>query len=301
MSKKKVRTLEQKNAWIGRGFLLPFYLGFIFFFLPSLIQSISYIFSDVTIDIYGVHTKFNGLENLRYIFNTDLDFKENLINTLLELLWKTPVVLISSLLMAILINKKFFGRTLVRAIFFLPVIIASGVVMDMIENDQIAASVMAGNMVSGGGGVISNNSLEILLSQANIPEELMKMFMNISNNIFDVLFNCGIQMLIFLAALQSISPSLYEASAVEGASGWDNFWTITIPMILPMMLVNFVYTVVDSFTSSENLIMSQILENIEILRLGHASAILWLFCLIIGLIFGILFFIANRYKLNDIS
>lgn len=299
--KKKVHTLEQKNAWVGRGFMLPFYLGFIFFFMPSLIESISYIFSDVSIDIYGVHTKFNGLENLDYIFNTDLDFKENLINTLLELLWKTPVVLISSLLMAIVINKKFFGRTVVRAIFFMPVIIASGVVMNMIKNDQIAANVMAGNMVSGGGGVVSNDSLEVLLAQAHLPEELMTLFMNISNNIFDVLFNCGIQMLIFLAALQSISPSLYEASAVEGASKWDDFWTITIPMILPMMIVNLVYTVVDSFTSSENLIMNQILENIEILRLGHASAILWLFCLIIGLIFGILFFIFNHYKLNDIS
>ena len=183
----------------------------------------------------------------------------------------------------------------------MPVIIASGVVMNMIENDQIAANVMAGNMVSGGGGVVSNDSLETLLTQAHLPEELMTLFMNISNNIFDVLFNCGIQMLIFLAALQSISPSLYEASAVEGASKWDDFWTITIPMILPMMIVNFVYTVVDSFTSSENLIMNQILENIEILRLGHASAILWIFCLIIGLIFGILFFIFNHYKLNDIS
>ena len=108
--KKKVRTLEQKNAWVGRGFMLPFYLGFIFFFMPSLIESISYIFSDVTIDIYGVHAKFNGLENLNYIFNTDLDFKENLINTLLELLWKTPVVLISSLLMAILIKNSLVVR-----------------------------------------------------------------------------------------------------------------------------------------------------------------------------------------------
>lgn len=299
--KRKVRTLEQKSAWVGRFFMAPFYLGFIFFFVPCFIQSISYIFSDVSIDIYGVHTKFNGLENLNYIFNKDLDFKENLINTLLELLWKTPVVLISSLLLAILINKKFLGRTVVRAIFFMPVIIASGVVMSMIKNDQIAANVMAGNMVSGGGGVVSNDSLEALLAQANLPEELMKLFVNISNNIFDVLFNCGIQMLIFLAALQSISPSLYEASAVEGASKWDDFWTITIPMILPMMIVNLVYTVVDSFTSSGNLIMNQILENIEILRLGHASAILWVFCLIIGLILGVLFFIFNRYKLNDIN
>ncbi len=299
--KKKTLTLEQKNAWVGRGFMLPFYLGFVFFFLPNLIESISYIFSDVTIDIFGVHAKFNGLDNLDYIFNTDLDFKENLITTLLELLWKTPVILLSSLLMAIVINKKFFGRTVVRAIFFMPVIIASGVVMNMIQNDQIAANVMAGNMVSGGGGVVSNDSLELLLAQAHLPEELMKLFMNISNNIFDVLFNCGIQMLIFLAALQSISPSLYEAASVEGASPWDVFWTITIPMILPMMIVNFVYTVVDTFTSSENLIMKQILENIEILRLGHASAILWVFCLIIGLILGILFFIFNRYKLNDIS
>ena len=299
--KKKGLTLEQKNAWVGRGFMLPFYLGFVFFFLPNLIESVSYIFSDVKVDIFGVHTKFNGLDNLDYIFNTDLGFKENLITTLLELFWKTPVILLSSLLMAIVINKKFFGRTVVRAIFFMPVIIASGVVMNMIQNDQIAANVMAGNMVSGGGGVVSNDSLELLLAQAHLPEELMKLFMNISNNIFDVLFNCGIQMLIFLAALQSISPSLYEAASVEGASPWDVFWTITIPMILPMMIVNFVYTVVDTFTSSENLIMKQILANIEILRLGHASAILWVFCLIIGLILGILFFIFNRYKLNDIS
>ena len=301
MKFKKTLTLEQKNAWVGRGFMLPFYLGFIFFFAPCLIQSISYIFSDVKIEITGFNRTFNGLENVKYIFDKDLDFKENLIKTILELLWKTPVVLISSLLMAMIINKKFIGQTVVRGIFFMPVIIASGVVMSMIKNDQIAANIMSGNMVSGGGGVITNDSLTVLLSQAHLPEQVTNLFMNVSNNIFDVLFNCGIQMLIFLASLQSISPSLYEASAVEGASKWDDFWTITVPMILPIAIVNFVYTVVDSFTSSTNLIMKQILANIEILRIGHASAILWIFCAIIGVIFAIIFFLFNHFKLNDIN
>jgi len=128
--------------------------------------------------------------------------------------------------------------------------------------------------------------------------EFVEYFSSIAQNIYGLLWRTGIQMLIFLSALQTISPSLYEASSIEGATAWENFWMITFPMILPMMFVNLVYTVVDSFTDSGNLVMYVVMRNIQDLKLGMASAMGWLYFLIIALILGIITLLFNKAQKN---
>ena len=297
--KKKRLTLEQKTSLVGHLYILPFYLGFIFFFLSSLIKSFKYVFCNVTFEISGVLTKYTGLENLKYIFNTDLDFKINLVKALTELLWKTPVVLIMSLILAMIANSNIKFKPVVRSVFFLPVIIAGGVVLDTIKMDGIASLMMTGSVVSATGEVTHSSALTDLLVQVGLNQGLVQFFQNISSNIFEVMYNCGIPMLIFISALQGIPSSLYEASSVEGATTWDDFWKITLPMIMPTMLINLVYIIVDSFSSSSHPIMKQILNSIELLRLGQASAMVWVFCTIIAVVFIILFLIFNRLKIFE--
>lgn len=298
-SKNARLTIEQRTALNGHLYVLPFYIGFIFFFLTPIIKSISYVFCNVSFDVTGVLTEFTGLENLKYIFNKDLDFKGNLVTSVTALLWKTPVILILSLLLAMIANINMPGKGVIRSVFFLPVILSSGVVLDTIREDDIAGLMMRGSVVSANGSVVSSNSLANMLEQAGLSISIVNLFINISNNIFDLLFNCGIPMLIFLSGLQGISPSLYEASSVEGATAWDNFWKITLPMIMPVALINLVYIIVDNFASSSNLVMQQVLSSVELLKLGEASAMVWVFCVIIAVIFAVFFAIANKFKIFE--
>ena len=298
-SKTARLTIEQRTALNGHLYVLPFYIGFIFFFLTPIIKSTSYVFCNVSFDVTGVLTEFTGLENLKYIFNKDLDFKGNLVTSVTALLWKTPVILILSLLLAMIANINMPGKGVIRSVFFLPVILSSGVVLDTIREDDIAGLMMRGSVVSANGSVVSSNSLANMLEQAGLSISIVNLFINISNNIFDLLFNCGIPMLIFLSGLQGISPSLYEASSVEGATAWDNFWKITLPMIMPVALINLVYIIVDNFASSSNLVMQQVLASVELLKLGEASAMVWVFCVIIAVIFAVFFAIANKFKIFE--
>lgn len=298
-SKNARLTIEQRTALNGHLYVLPFYIGFIFFFLTPIIKSISYVFCNVSFDVTGVLTEFTGLENLKYIFNKDLDFKGNLVTSVTALLWKTPVILILSLLLAMIANINMPGKGVIRSVFFLPVILSSGVVLDTIREDDIAGLMMRGSVVSANGSVVSSNSLANMLEQVGLSISIVNLFINISNNIFDLLFNCGIPMLIFLSGLQGISPSLYEASSVEGATAWDNFWKITLPMIMPVALINLVYIIVDNFASSSNLVMQQVLASVELLKLGEASAMVWVFCVIIAVIFAVFFAIANKFKIFE--
>lgn len=139
----------------------------------------------------------------------------------------------------------------------------------------------------------SSYGLTSLLVDMGLGEKVVGYFSYISSNLYDLMWRTGIQMIIFLAALQSISPALYEASSIEGASAWENFWMVTIPMITPMILVNVVYTIIDSFTDSANTVMDQIASVFSDQQYDRAAAMSWVYFLIIGVILGIVLFVAS--------
>ena len=283
-------SLTARSAWTGRAFVLLFYIGFIFFFLAPLIQSIRFSFSNVTISSEGYQTEWIGWKNYIDNFTGSATFIGNLQASLLQMLWKLPVILISSLFLAILLNQKFRGRTFIRAVFFLPAIVASGIVITIIKNDNLAASVLTGNMISSG-SVFKSDFLGNFLSELGLGEKISGYATMISNQMFDSLWLTGIQMIIFLAGLQSIPSQLYEVSAIEGATAWENFWMITIPMLMPIILVNTVYTIVDTFTDNSNAVMQQVLLNVKNVNLGWASSMAWTYFAIIGVILAIILFI----------
>ena len=223
----------------------------------------------------------------------DLHYGTNLAKTLLDMLWRVPVILISSLFIAMLLNQKFRGRTLVRAICFLPVIVASGVILDTIRIDMIASSTMSGSTVASG-TIFQSTALSDLLVEAGFSTQIVNLFTNISNNVFDVIYSGGIQMLLFLAGLQGIASSLYEAAEVEGATAWESFWKITLPLMTPVILINVVYTIVDCFTSSQNAVMQQVMTGLEILRFGESAAMLWVYCVLVLIVLGLVFLLFRR-------
>ncbi|MCQ2449250.1 MAG: sugar ABC transporter permease [Clostridia bacterium] len=297
--KKSKLTIERRKARNGRLFVLPFYFGFIFIFLRCIYQSLAFVFSDVTLRPGGFDMHFVGMKNLSYIFTKDPDFNKNLVATMSSLLYKVPVVIIASLFFAILLNSKFKGRTFVRAVFFLPVIIASGVIMDIINSDTFATSLIASS--EGMETTVSANSygLTSLLIDMGLGEKIVSYFSYISSNLYDLMWRTGIQMIIFLAALQSISPSLYEASSIEGASAWENFWMVTIPMTMPMILVNVVYTIIDTFTDSANEVMKQIASYFTDHQYARASAMSWAYFLLVGIVLALVLFVSSRTNRSE--
>lgn len=293
--KRKHLSLASKNAWAGRFFVLPFVLGVIFFFIWPLIESGVFVFSNVSIQITGYESTFSGLTNLRAVFAEDPDFVTNLYTGMLQLLWQVPVILVMSLFFAILLNRKFRGRTVLRAIFFLPVIIASGVIIYIIQGDVVASSAMSGSVVAGG-TISQSTALSDLLLDAGFSEKVIQFITTISDNLFAMVWKTGIQMIIFLAGLQSIPASLFEASAIEGATAWENFWKISFPMLSPITYMCLIYTIVDFFTDSNNTVMRQVLNNINQLKLGWSAAMAWSYFLLIALILGVVTFLYTRIQ-----
>ena len=295
MKKPSKLSVTQRHNIKGLYFMIPFILGILFFYIEPIISSITFAFSKVTVDLDGYTSEFIGLENFKYAFTKDANYTTVLSRDLMNLLWKTPVIIILSLFLALLINKKFKGRLFVRAVFFLPVIFSNGVLLDVIQNDAVVQSaVSATSVLDSGVAVSQTQGLSELLIQAGFAEETIQFTTMVTDSFFSLVWNSGVQMLIFLSGLQSISPSLYEAASVEGASGWETFCKITVPMLSPMILLNIIYTIVDSYASTSNGVIKLVINSISDNRFGNASAMAWTYFLVIGVIIGIVFFVSSR-------
>lgn len=277
---KKAYSLRKQQAITGRLFAIPFYLGFLFFFLKPMFQSLMFVFQRVTLQEFGYKQEFVGLSNLKYIFTEDTYYTTNLVSSVVKMLWQVPVILVLSLFFALILNQKFHGRTFVRAAFFLPVILASGIILELINSDVAANQIMSGNAVAGG-EITQSDALATLLTDLGLSSKIINFATNVADNLFNLAWLTGIQTVIFLAAIQSISGSLYEAAMVEGASAWEIFWKITLPMISPMILTNFIYSVVDCFTLNTNAVMKQVLNTASQLKYGWSAAMAWVYFLII--------------------
>ncbi len=295
MKKLGSLTVTQKHNLKGLYFLIPFILGFIFFYLRPIIQSLTFSFSDVQVSLAGYLSEFAGFKNFDYALNIDETFKTKLIDDIVALLWKTPVIIILSLFLALLINKKFPGRLFVRAVFFLPVIFSNGILLDVIQSDVVVRSATEGTALLAAGNVASQSAgLTDIMLQAGFSQSIIEATSTVVDAFFSLVWNSGIQMLIFLSGLQSIPGTLYEAASVEGASGWDIFCKITIPMLSPMILLNIIYTVVDSYSSTSNGVIGLVLNSISLNRFGTAAAMAWMYFLLIAVILIVVFLVSNK-------
>ena len=295
--KRKIASLDKRKARVGWVFVLPFIIGFVLVYLPMLLDSLKLAFSDMTtLTGGGVEFAFTGLENFQYALFTDAGFVQTLISGLGQLVFEVPAILLFSLFMAILLNQKMVGRAAFRAIFFLPVVLATGV-MESIEAGNILGSYMGetsgiddGSGSSAASEIVSAMDFEMLFQNMKIGTELVEYVVQIINDIYSIVNRSGVQMLIFLSGLQSISPAIYEACKIDGATGWETFWTVTFPMISPMILVNAVYTIIDSFTTQSNVVMSYIERAPATIPQNGteiATAMSWMYFLIVVLILAV--------------
>lgn len=303
--KRKGKSLEKQKAKMGWLFVAPFLIGFVLIYLPLIFDSIKFSFSEIqTQPGSGYITEFIGFENYSAALLEDPDFVKSLVTTLGELALNIPATVIFALFMAIMLNQKMRGRAVFRAIFFIPVIVSTGII-DSIDARNTLADVMQGVTDTTGGAIegassgsefISAIDVARFFSGMQIGTEMVTWIQNLVNNVYDIVNRSGVQMLIFLAGLQSISPAIYESCYMEGASSWETFWKITFPMISPMILVNLVYTVIDSFTSSSNTVINTINTIYdESGRMTEATAMSWIYFLIVMLILAILAGIMSAY------
>ena len=289
--KRKVASLDKKKARAGWVFVLPFVIGFLLVYLPIIWNSIFMSFHSLHIVTGGGYTlEFVGLENYSDALFEDPLFVQTLIQGLKELAFDVPAILIFSLFMAVLLNQKMAGRAVFRAIFFIPVILSTGI-MESIEGQNILGTMMEGSdsidgsEQSAASEIVSVMDIERLFYSMKIGKELVEYVVKMINEIYDIVNRSGVQMLIFLAGLQSISPAIYEACRIDGCTSWETFWKITFPMISPMILVNAVYTIIDSFTTDSNSVMkyiNQVYQGSDGQVLSSAMA--WMYFLIVMLI-----------------
>lgn len=273
--KKKVKSKSlRKEALYGYLFILPWLLGFFALFARPFATSIFYAFQKVSFTPDGIKTTFNGLDNFYWPFQMDGWFKTKfLMPGITNFLYEVPCVIIFSLFVAILLNSKFRGRTFVRAMFFLPVIIASGIVIQLLKTHGLDTSLETENAY-----VFNSGGLEVILNSMNFPAKITKIFTEISNRIFDIVWLSGIQIILYLSGLQSIPRSEYEAAQIEGATAWECFWKITWVRISPMTLVVVVYSIIDSFTNVSNAMINWTYEIYLSGNYGVSTAMGWFFC-----------------------
>jgi len=267
MASKKIRgiSLDERKQLYGYAFVSPFLIGFLLFFIAPFLFYISMSFSKMTLTNEGLAFINIGFENYKNIFTTKPEYMVNVWNSVTVIGVQLFTTVLYSLFVAILLNQKFKGRFLVRAIFFLPVIVASGVAAISSDKDILVnnAYMLLSGMADNTSVKMSANIAETIIAlfgTTNITHGFVSFVTSIVSGIYDITQASGVQILIFLAGLQTISPSLYEASKIDGATGWENFWKITLPMISPMILVNAIYTIVDSLSSINNITVSLIYQ-----------------------------------------
>lgn len=286
----KHHGIESRKSWYGFFFVLPWIIGTLFFFLIPIIQSVMYSFSSVTVEATGLVKTFTGLENYRYVLMEDPNFTTNLSESFGTFLFSMPIIVILSMIISMVLNQKFHGRIFFRSLFFIPVIVATGVVMTYMTNKYggmppiIQLSTDTTNEYVGGG-----INFEEVLAGLNLPDRVSNAMATYIGMIFNLIWSCGIPIILFIAGLQTIPAQLYEASKVEGASAWEEFWYVTLPMLGHTLLLVIIFVTIDLLTQSSNAVMAQAYSLMTKTQVyDTSSAMLWAFYLVIGVVMAVI-------------
>lgn len=276
---KRKKNISKRKAKIGLMFILPWLIGFLIFVFWPLIQSFYYSLNTIRIRPTGRAFRFDGFLNYQDIWLKDMFFVQQLLAFLVSSLLKVPIIVVFSLIIALLLNTKIKFKGFFRSIFFLPVVIASGPVLQQLMS-QGATSIPILDTVSI--GALLNNIM---------PMFLVTPILDLFSQIIIILWNSGVQILIFIASLQKIDKSLYEAAKIDGGSVWVCFWKITLPTLKPMIFLNAMYTLITLANSNDNNIINLIYVNMFSATRGYgfASAMAWMYALIVFAMVGVIY------------
>lgn len=298
MKKTKTFSLERKRARYGYLFTLPLILGLAFIFIPNIVQTVLYSLNETVIDGSRYTLEWVGLKYYIKAFAGDAKFLQYMLSSLGELLVQVPVILVFSLFMAMVLNQKFKGRVVARAIFFLPLVLSTGIISRVEASTQLDSLMSMRDALEGMQG--TRFDLSQLLLSMNFNATLSDIVVSAATGIKDIVNASGMQIFIFLAAFQQIPVSVYEAAQVEGCSKWVLFWKVVIPMTAKQILVAGVYTVVDVFTRTDGVLFTYIHEMAYTNnQYSYAMAMYLVYAMGLGIMMAIA--LATAYKLMNRS
>ena len=286
--KNKLAGLQKRKAISGYLFISPFIVGFLVFMVKPLFQSLYMSFCDVQLGAGTFNPVWRGLFNYNYAFRVDAEYTRLLTEELTRMAIYSVAIMVFSFFVALIINGNFKGRALVRSVFFLPVILASGVMLKLDSENALMAAVAATVEVNAGGTAGITDAIQSILRTTGVGVRAFEQLFEIIDNIYDVAISSGIQIIIFLSGLQTISSSMYEAADIEGCTKWESLWKITFPMVSSLFLLNWIYTVADFCMRSDNEIIEKITDLMNVnLNYGLASAMSWAYFVLVMAIVGV--------------
>lgn len=315
LNKKTRISYEKKKKLYGYIFIALWLVGTIYMFIIPLAESVRYSLSktttvnaaDIANNKYegmtrpGILCEWNNFENYKFIFNTDPDYVPNLIRSLSAMPGDTFMIIVFSLFLALMLNQKFRGRTLARAIFFIPVLVATGPVLAVINGEVTSQGVGEASQFSSLFQIDMVDSFLEFMGFSNISQSFANKLGEIASGLFNLIWRCGIQTIIFLSALQQIPTAAKEAAQMEGATGWEFFWKITFPTISPMILANLIYTVIDVFIDANNPVMVQVLARNLQWQYDISTAMAWTYFGIVGVALGIISAIISKFVFYQVD
>ncbi len=292
--KNKLAGLQKRKAISGYLFVAPFIVGFLMFMVRPFFNSLYMSFCKVNTGAGEFSMNWAGMFNYNYIFKVDPDYSRLLIEEISRMCIYSVAIMVFSFFVALILNQKFKGRALVRAVFFLPVILASGVMLGLEENNSLMSNLQA-TVQTSVEGISVTGALQEVLRTAGVGVKAYEKVFEVIDNIYDVAISSGIQIIIFLSGLQTISSSMYEAADIEGCTKWESLWKITFPMVSSLFLVNWIYTIIDFCMRSDNKVIDKIQDTMKMnLDYDFASAMSWVYFLIVIAIVGISSLIISR-------
>lgn len=291
----KGSKLTRRRDSVGWLFILPWFIGLVLFFIQPIVRFFQYSFTEFKFveSGYKLDTLEGGIFS-HYVqaLTGDAEFPRLIFETFKNLIYQVPVIVFFSLFSAMLLNQNFRGRTVMRTVFFLPIIITSGIIADIIKGDMTSISVMQS---SGSANIFDVSILTGYLQESGLPDGIVNTLTQLVANVADLVWQSSVQILIFLAALLAIPPSFYEVACVEGATAWETFWRITFPTVFPFVLANTVYTIIDNFTSYSNESMRYIRNYfMKDMKYSYSAAMSFIYFLLVLVTLGIVFLLFRR-------
>ncbi len=289
-------SYEQRNAAYGYRFILPWLIGFLIFYVGSLFQLGEFSLSKIGMDAAtGMTKEYIGFANYVEAFTSHGTFKQTLTTSVMDMLIDLPMIIFFSLFVAIMLNRKFKGRSVVRAIFFLPIILSADTVGTAIQRatDLVQAGVASSSMETAQAGSVSVSYYMQLFGDLAIPQSVLGYIVDAVNRIGSIIRGSGVQIILFIAALQSIPGALYEVAKIEGATAYETFWKVTFPMVMPHIITNTIYTVVDRFSTSQIVTLATKTYK-ELYNYGLSSAFSIVSTLITIGILGLIVYLLNK-------
>ncbi len=289
---------KHKRALFGYGFIAPWLIGFVLFFTVPIVSSIIMSFNQLSITDGVLNYDFLGIKNFKYALTGDEKFIPYLSECLLDLVIDVPLILICSFFFSLILNQTFKGNTIMKVVFFLPVILGNGV-FALYQTDLLAVQGVSVEMIQAEsesmlGGFTTSGLIEFM-REAGLPDSVLGYLTIPIDRIYTLMSKSGVQTFIFLSGLKAVPSSLYESAHVEGCSAWDSFWKITLPMVSPMIIVNVVYTIVDSFAAEDNTLLNYIYETgFKNTNFGLSSAMAWIFFIILGVVVSLVLWLVNK-------